>query len=37
VWKHQHPVAIAKALRAIIHENADVEGAQEIFRVTSNG
>ena len=36
VWKHQHAVAMAKALRAIIHENADVEGAQEIFRVTSN-
>ena len=34
VWKHEHPVAMAKALRAIIHENADVEGAQEIFNET---
>ncbi len=34
VWKHEHPVAMAKALRAIIHENADVEGAHEIFNET---
>jgi putative autoinducer-2 (AI-2) aldolase len=36
VWKHEHPVAMAKALRSIIHENADVKQAQEIFTETKN-
>ncbi|MCK5581530.1 MAG: 3-hydroxy-5-phosphonooxypentane-2,4-dione thiolase [Candidatus Omnitrophica bacterium] len=31
VWKTPHPVAIAKALRAIVHEGVDVKQAQEIF------
>jgi putative autoinducer-2 (AI-2) aldolase len=31
VWQSAHPVAIAKALRAIIHENASVKQAHEIF------
>jgi putative autoinducer-2 (AI-2) aldolase len=31
VWQHDHPVAMMKALRAIIHENASVKEAQNIF------
>jgi putative autoinducer-2 (AI-2) aldolase len=31
VWQSPHPVAVAKALKAIIHENATVKRAQEIF------
>lgn len=31
VWQSTHPVAMAAALRAIIHENASVKKAQEIF------
>jgi putative autoinducer-2 (AI-2) aldolase len=31
VWQSPNPVAMAKALRAIIHDNATVEKAQEIF------
>ncbi len=32
VWQTPHPVASAKALRAIIHEKADVEKAMKIFQ-----
>ncbi len=35
VWQGSHPVAIAAALRAIIHENANVKKAQEIFNEVS--
>lgn len=31
VWQSPHPVAMAAALRAVIHENATVKKAQEIF------
>jgi putative autoinducer-2 (AI-2) aldolase len=31
VWQHDHPVAMMKALRAIVHEKATVKEAQEIF------
>jgi putative autoinducer-2 (AI-2) aldolase len=31
VWQHDHPVAMMKALRAIVHEKATVKDAQEIF------
>ncbi len=31
VWQSAHPVAMAKALRAIVHENASVQQAHEIF------
>jgi len=31
VWQHEHPVAMMKALRAIIHENASVEEASDLF------
>lgn len=32
IWQHKHPVAMAKAIRAIIHENATPKEAQEIFQ-----
>jgi putative autoinducer-2 (AI-2) aldolase len=31
VWQHEHPVAMMKALRSIIHEDASVKDAQDIF------
>ena len=31
VWQHEHPVAMMKALRAIIHESASVEEANDLF------
>jgi putative autoinducer-2 (AI-2) aldolase len=31
VWQHHQPVAMAKALRALIHEKATVDGACSIF------
>jgi len=32
VWQNAHPVAMARALKAIVHEKATVKKAQEIFR-----
>ena len=32
VWQNPHPVAMAKALRAIVHENANVKEAHQIFK-----
>ncbi len=31
IWQHDHPVAMIKALRAIIHENATPKEAHELF------
>jgi putative autoinducer-2 (AI-2) aldolase len=31
VWQSPHPVAVARALRAIIHEKADVKKASNVF------
>jgi len=31
IWQHDHPVAMAKAIRAIIHENATPREAQTLF------
>ncbi len=36
VWQNAHPVAMAAALRAIIHEKADIRKATEIFNETKN-
>jgi len=36
VWQNAHPVAMMKALHAIIHKNADVAEAHEIFEQTKN-
>ena len=34
VWQSPHPVAIAKALRAVVHDKASVRQAHEIFKAT---
>ena len=31
IWQHQYPVAMIKALRAIIHEGADVDQAEAVY------
>jgi putative autoinducer-2 (AI-2) aldolase len=31
IWQSEHPVAMLKAIRAIVHENADVKKAQKIL------
>lgn len=36
VWQDPHPVAIAKALRAIVHENVTPEEANKLFDDTRN-
>lgn len=36
VWQNPHPVAVMRALRAIIHENATVDEACDIFDQTAN-
>jgi len=36
VWKNPDPVAVAKALRAIVHKGADVKEANEIYKETKN-
>lgn len=35
IWQNEHPVAMIKALRAIVHENATVEDAMEIFNTNT--
>lgn len=34
IWQNSHPVAMARALRAIVHERASVKEAEEIFNET---
>lgn len=36
VWKNPEPVAVAKALRAIVHKGANVKEANEIYEETKN-
>ena len=36
VWQNAHPVAMAKALRAIVHENATAKKAYELFTDVKN-
>ena len=36
IWQNEHPVAMIKALRAIIHENANVKQAMDIFNAEKN-
>ncbi len=37
IWQHSHPVAMAKAIRAIIHENATPKEAQALFDEVKSG
>jgi DhnA family fructose-bisphosphate aldolase class Ia len=34
VWQSEHPVAVSKGLRAIVHDDASVDAAMEIFETT---
>ena len=34
VWQHEYPLPMIKALRAIIHENASIDDARDIFEQT---
>ncbi|MFH1820894.1 MAG: 3-hydroxy-5-phosphonooxypentane-2,4-dione thiolase [Methanobacteriota archaeon] len=37
IWQHEHPVAMAKAIRSIIHGNAKPKEAQQLFDETKSG
>jgi len=37
VWQNEHPVPMARALRAIVHEGANVDQAVEIFEAARSG
>ena len=37
IWQNEHPAAVARALQAIIHENASVDEADEIYQEMKNG
>jgi len=37
IWQDEHPVAMIRALRAIIHENATPEQAQELYDNVKSG
>jgi putative autoinducer-2 (AI-2) aldolase len=37
VWQNPHPVAMAKALRAIVHENATAKEAYQLFHDAKAG
>jgi putative autoinducer-2 (AI-2) aldolase len=37
IWQNEHPVAMIRAIRAIIHENATPEQAQELYDSTKSG
>lgn len=37
IWQNEHPVAMIKALRAVIHENATPKEAQDIFDSAKDG
>ena len=36
IWQNEHPVAMIRALRAIIHENATAQQANDLFNTVKN-
>jgi putative autoinducer-2 (AI-2) aldolase len=36
IWQNEHPVAMIKAIRAVVHDNATPEQAQEIYDTVKN-
>jgi len=36
IWQNEHPVAMIRAIRAIVHDNATPEQAQEIYDTVKN-
>jgi putative autoinducer-2 (AI-2) aldolase len=37
VWQSDYPVAMIRAIRSIIHENATTKEAQELFKKVKSG
>jgi putative autoinducer-2 (AI-2) aldolase len=37
IWQHEHPVAMARALRAVIHEDATPQDAHDLFMSVKSG
>lgn len=37
VWQSEHPVAVARGLRAIVHEDASVDEAMDVFETAKSG
>jgi putative autoinducer-2 (AI-2) aldolase len=37
IWQDEHPVAMIRAIRAIIHENATPKEAQELYDLVKSG
>lgn len=37
IWQSDHPVAMIRAVRAIVHENASVKEAYEVFKTMKEG
>ena len=37
IWQDEHPVAMIKAIRAIVHENATPEQAQKLYDSVKSG
>ncbi|MFH1647875.1 MAG: 3-hydroxy-5-phosphonooxypentane-2,4-dione thiolase [Chloroflexota bacterium] len=37
IWQNEHPVAMIKAIRAVVHDDATPEKAQEIYDSAKNG
>ena len=37
IWQDEHPVAMIRAIRAIIHEDASPEQAQELYDSVKSG
>jgi len=37
IWQHDHPVAIIRAIRSIVHENQTPEQAGKLFEAIKNG
>lgn len=37
IWQNEHPIAMIKALRALIHESATATEAHEIYNEIKSG
>ena len=37
MWQHPHPVAMMRALRAVVHENATPAQAMDVFNAVKSG
>ena len=37
IWQHDHPVAMIRAIRSIVHENQSPKKALKLFEAVKNG